>query len=267
MSSEAASAPPSPLALADIAADVANRAADRVRVQVGRVDALRTKSSTTDVVTHTDVEVETLVRQALDSRAPGSTFVGEEHGDLVGTSEVGWIIDPIDGTVNFLYDLPVVAVSIAATLRGKVVAGAVVDVLRGETFTAVRGGGAQRDGHRIGVNLPTSMAQSLMATGFSYDAGLRSEQGTVFQRVVGAVRDVRCFGSAALNLCWVGCGRVDGYWETDLKVWDVAAGGLIAQEAGADVWTPWVDGGSLTLAASPVVSAALHALVSPDGPR
>lgn len=260
-----ASAPPTGAALATIADAVGNLAAESVRAQVGRASTLRTKSSATDVVTHTDVEVEALVRRELEARAPGSTFVGEEQDDHTGSSDVGWIIDPIDGTVNFLYDLPVVAVSIAATLQGEVVAGAVVDVLRDETFTAVRGEGARRDGADIRTNVPESLAQALLATGFSYDADLRRDQGEVLRRVVHRVRDVRCFGSAALNLCWVACGRVDGYWEIDLKAWDVAAGGLIAAEAGADVRTPLQDGGTLTLAASPVVFEPLLALITPSG--
>lgn len=263
MSSQTPSAPPSAAALAEIGAAVGNLAAAAVRAQVGRASTLGTKSSATDVVTHTDVEVEDLVRRELEVRAPGSSLLGEEHGDDAGSSAIGWIIDPIDGTVNFLYDLPVIAVSIAATLHGDVVAGAVVDVLRDETFTAVRGGGARRDGVPIEVNAPQSMGQALLATGFSYDADLRRAQGRVLQEVVGTVRDVRCFGSAALHLCWVACGRIDGYWEVDLKVWDVAAGGLVAREAGAEVHTPLEDGGTLTLAAPPAVATPLLRLVRP----
>ncbi len=259
-------APPTARSLEEIAAQVANRAAEHVRQHVGRARALRTKSSATDVVTHTDIEVETLVRRELEARVPGSTFVGEEQDDHTGASDVGWIIDPIDGTVNFLYDLPVVAVSIAATLFGEVVAGAVVDVLRDETFRAHRGGGATREGTPIAVNAPEGLAQALLVTGFSYDAELRTAQAAVLQRVVGRARDVRCFGSAALHLCWVACGRVDGYWETDLKAWDVAAGGLIAQEAGAEVRSPVLDGGTMTLAAPRVVHDPLVALVDPPAP-
>lgn len=259
-------APPTARSLEEIAALVANRAAVHVRQHIGRARALRTKSSATDVVTHTDIEVETLVRRELEARVPGSTFVGEEQDDHTGASDVGWIIDPIDGTVNFLYDLPVVAVSIAATLFGEVVAGAVVDVLRDETFQAHRGGGATREGMPIAVNAPEGLAQALLVTGFSYDAELRTAQAAVVQRVVGLARDVRCFGSAALHLCWVACGRVDGYWETDLKPWDVAAGGLIAQEAGAVVRSPVLDGRTLTLAAPRVVHDPLVALVDPPAP-
>lgn len=263
MSAETPSAPPTAAALAEIGATVGNLAAEAVRGQIGQARTMRTKSSATDVVTHTDVQVEELIRRELEVRAPGSSLMGEEHDDHAGSSAVGWIIDPIDGTVNFLYDLPVVAVSIAATLYGDVVAGAVVDVLRDETFTAVRGAGAYRNGAPIQVNAPESMAQALLATGFSYNASLRRDQGRVLQKVVGAARDVRCFGSAALHLCWVACGRIDGYWEVDLKAWDVAAGGLVAREAGAEVHTPLEDGGNLTLVAPPVVAAPLLQLVAP----
>ena len=261
MSTAARPAPPTAAALERVALDVADRAAEHVRGHLGRARTLRTKSSATDVVTHTDVEVEALVRAALESTVPGSGVVGEEQDERVGTTEVGWIIDPIDGTVNFLYDLPVVAVSIAATVHGEVVAGAVADVLRGELFSGCRGGGARRAGEAIAVNAPDGLDQALLVTGFSYDARLRRRQGAVVQRVVGEARDVRCFGSAALHLCWVACGRADGYWETDLKPWDVAAGALIAAEAGARVRTPAVDGGSLTLAAPAAVFGPLCELV------
>ena len=206
---------------------------------------------------------EALIREQLSSRIPGSSMLGEEHGSHDGTTEVGWIVDPVDGTVNFLYDLPIVSVSIAATVNGEIVAGAVVDVLREETYSASLGGGARRDGERIDVNQPPTLAQALLATGFSYDAAIRQQQGTVVQRVVGEARDVRGFGSSALHLCFVACGRVDGYWETDLKPWDVAAGGLIAAEAGAVVRTPATTGGTLTLAAPPSIAGTLLALVDP----
>lgn len=251
-------------ALEETAAAVAMRAAARVRAAVGTARTVRTKSSATDVVTRTDLDVERMIRADLAERAPGSSLDGEEFGQQGGISEVGWIIDPIDGTVNFLYDLPVVSVSIAATLSGTIVAGAVVDVLRGETFSASRGGGARRDGIPIHVNAPQRLAEALLATGFSYDAGIRFTQGAVLQRVVGRARDVRGFGSAAMHLCWVACGRVDGYWEADLKRWDVAAGGLIAAEAGARVRTPWTTGGMLTVAASPGIFDDLYALIAPQ---
>lgn len=254
---------PDPAALERIAVEVAELAADQVRASVGRARAVRTKSSATDVVTRTDLEVEARIRAELERRAPGSSLLGEEHGDHPGTSEVGWVVDPVDGTVNFLYDLPVVSVSIAATLRGEVVAGAVVDVLRAETYAGTLGGGSRRDGRSIAVNTPSELAQALLVTGFSYDAALRRDQGEVLGRVIGVARDVRAFGSAALHLCFAACGRVDGYWEVDLKPWDVAAGGLIAREAGAVVRTPVTTGGSLTMAASPAIADELLTLLEP----
>lgn len=253
-----------PSALEGIAAEVAELAVGRIRKELGRARMLRTKSSATDAVTRTDLEVEELIRAELTARVPGSGVLGEEQGEVVGSSETAWIVDPLDGTVNFLYDLPVVAVSIAATLCGEVVAGAVVDVLREETFRASRGAGARRNGSRIQVNAPLSLSQALLITGFSYDAALRPRQAALIARVVGHVRDIRCFGSAALHLCWVACGRADGYWEADTKRWDVAAGAIIAEEAGALVRTPWTTGGALTLASAPSVHDALYALVGPS---
>ena len=140
------------------------------------------------------------------------------------------MVDPLDGTVNFLYSLPVMAVSVAAALDGDVVAGAVVDVLRDETFSACGRDGRPcgRPPHRGLAHCP-SLAQALVLTGFSYRAEIRGRQGSIVHALLPAARDIRCFGSAALQLCWVGAGRADAYFERDIKVWDYAAGALIAQ--------------------------------------
>lgn len=221
-----------------IAIDVATEAARLVAAASGTASAAGTKTSPTDVVTHTDLQSETLIRNELLARCPGSAIVGEEYGTSLGSNHVGWIVDPIDGTVNFLYDLPVVAISIAATVDGAVVAGAVSDVHRGETFSASAGGGARRDGAAVNTSRVGELAHGLIGTGFSYDAGVRAEQAEVIGRVLPRCRDIRCMGSAALNLCWVACGRLDGYFERDLKLYDHAAGALIAAEGGALVTTP-----------------------------
>ena len=250
-----------PVELEAIAVDVAGLAADFLRGVVGTGEALRTKSSPTDVVTALDIQSEELIRGELLRRCPGSSIVGEELDDEVGHSGVGWIVDPIDGTVNFLYDLPVFAVSIAATRDGTVVVGAVADVLRGEVFSAARGSGARLDGSSIAAAASDGLAQALVATGFSYHAERRRQQAAALSRVLPVARDVRAFGSAALHLCWVANGRCDAFFEHDLRIYDWAAGALIAEEAGAQVELPNELNDDLVFAASPPLFAPLRALI------
>lgn len=244
-----------------VARDVAELGAALVRESVGRAAAAGTKSSPTDVVTHTDLASERLIREELLIRCPGSSIVGEELADEVGNNNIGWIVDPIDGTVNFLYDLPVVSVSIAATIHGQVVAGAVVDILRAETFTATVGEGARRDGAAVSCSTPSGLSQSLVGTGFAYEADVRARQAAALGRLLPVCRDIRCMGSAALNLCWVGCGRLDAYFERDIKIYDYAAGALIASEGGANVDLRDGAEGDLTLAAAPGIHAEMRILV------
>lgn len=248
-------------ALELVAIDVAELAADYVRSAAGRAATAGTKSSPTDVVTHTDLGSEELIRRELLARSPGSAIVGEEFDDAAGRSNIGWIIDPIDGTINFLYDLAVVAISIAATIDGEVVAGAVVDVHRREHYSAAAGSGARRNGSVIAANDTSGLGQALIGTGFSYDSDLRSAESDTLTRVLPACRDIRCMGSAALNLCWVGCGRLDGFYERDLKVYDYAAGALIASEAGSVVEHPHANDIDLMIAATPNIFGALRSLV------
>ena len=188
---------PSPRELQTIAAAVTRIAAELVRDVAGSAQVLHTKSSPTDIVTATDLKAEELIRDELTSRCPGSSIQGEELADRVGQSEIGWIVDPIDGTVNFLYNVPLVAISIAATVDDQVVAGAVTDVFRNETFAASTGGGSFLDGSRVEVESPSALSEALIVTGFSYDAARRSAQGAAIQRILPAARDIRCFGSAA----------------------------------------------------------------------
>ena len=241
--------------------EVAELAADFVRSATGTATKAGTKSSPTDVVTQTDIDCEQLIRTELLARCPGSAIVGEELGNSGGSSNVGWIVDPIDGTVNFLYDLPVVAISIAATIDGQVVAGAVVDVHRRETFSAADGSGARRDGVDITVNNTHDLVQALVATGFSYDASIRTFEAHTVAAVLPKCRDIRCMGSAALNLCWVGCGRLDGFYERDLKVYDYAAGALIASESGATAERPDANDLDLMIAATSGIFPLLRELV------
>ena len=245
-----------------VALDVAQLAAQLVRESVGQAAAAGTKSTPTDVVTATDVESESLIRSELLARCPGSTIVGEELADDVGTNAVGWVVDPIDGTVNFLYDLPVIAVSIAATIHGKTVAGAVCDVLRGDVFSAAIDAGARRNGTAIRARTPGSLGDSLIGTGFAYAAERRREQTEILTRLLPQARDIRCMGSAALNLCWVACGRLDGYYEQDTKPYDYAAGALIAAEAGARVEVPAQNQLDLSIAAAPTIFDELLRLIN-----
>ena len=245
-----------------IAVEVAGEGARAIRAAAGIADAVGTKSSPTDVVTDLDLVVEKAIREALTLHTPDASILGEEHDETVGESAIGWVVDPIDGTVNLTYDLPVIGVSIAATVAGDVVAGAVADVLRDEVFSAAAGAGARRDGSTIRPSGTTNLAEALVATGFGYAAEFRASQAEDLRKVLPAVGDIRCFGSAALHLCWVACGRVDAYYQRDLRLWDYAAGALIAREAGARVELPDPAGSDLVLAASPQIFEPLRLLVS-----
>ena len=227
--------------LAGIALDVARAAAELVRGRAaGGVAVADTKTSATDVVTEADRASEALIRRLLRERRPDDAVLGEEETESAGTSGVRWIVDPIDGTVNFLYGLPQYAVSIAAEVRGEVVAGVVLNAATGTEYVAHltgdpagTGGVALRDGRPIGVRAPAPLAQRLVATGFHYDAGLRGIQARAMVRLLPRVRDIRRLGSCALDLCAVAEGLVDAYVEEGVHLWDHAAGGLVARVAGA----------------------------------
>ncbi|CAM3636757.1 inositol monophosphatase family protein [Smaragdicoccus niigatensis] len=229
-------------------------------------DFASTKSSPTDPVTIVDTESEEVIRKALNSRRPGDSVLGEEGGGPANTdAAVQWVVDPIDGTVNFMYGLPAYAVSIAAAHQGVFVAGAVADVNSGETYTAALGAGAHRisptgEWTPLRVNTPSSLQMSLVATGFGYAASRRAEQGRIVAGLLPHVRDIRRLGSAALDLCLLAAGQVDAYYEHGLNVWDWAAGALIAQEAGAAVELPAADAagnaGHIVAASAPSVAEA-----------
>lgn len=223
-------------ALRDLAVEVATAGGRRVRARAGaadlRVDA---KSTATDPVTEVDREVEAMVVAALLAARPDDGVAGEEGADRAGTSGVTWLIDPIDGTVDFVYGIPGCNVSVAAVVDGAVVAGAVVDPLHGDTFAAARGAGATRNGDPIRCTAVTDPALALIGTGFAYSPVERARQAGVLAHVLPRVRDIRRIGAAALDLCWVACGRLDGYYERNLQAWDWAAGSLVATEAGAVV--------------------------------
>jgi len=208
-----------------------------------RVEVAATKSSPTDVVTAMDTASERLLRERLAALRPDDGLLGEEDGRTSGTSGLSWVVDPIDGTVNYLYGLRSYAVSVAV-VEGEpdpstwtILAGAVVDPSLGETFSAARDGGAWLSDatgtRRLRAEPGPELGQALVATGFSYDAGRRAEQAMVLGALLPRVRDVRRIGSAALDLCAVAAGRVDAYYERGLNPWDMAGGWLVAHEAGA----------------------------------
>jgi myo-inositol-1(or 4)-monophosphatase len=231
------SGPATPHQLREVAERVAHEAADLVRRRrLGGVEVTDRKSSAVDVVTQVDQESESLLRGRLAALRPDDGFFGEEGGREESTSGITWVVDPIDGTVNFLYGIPGYAVCVAAVDRQqRSVAGAVVDVSTGTVFSAARGGGATRDGAPIRVRPVAPMAERLFLTGFQYQQEVRRLQGPAVARLVTEVRDIRRMGSAALDLCAVACGTADAYVEEGLHLWDRAAAGLIAEEAGAVV--------------------------------
>ena len=234
----------SPDHLLGIALRIAREAADAViDLRSSAITDVATKSSATDVVTAADKAVEQLVRDRLARHRPGDEVLGEEGGSS-GQAEPGsvlWVVDPIDGTVNYLYGLPGFAVSLAAQIDGVSVAGVVVDPVSGRCWTAAQGAGAHLDGAPLHVSATTEVAQSLIATGFSYREERRRRQAAAVAGLLGSVRDIRRSGSAALDLCAVATGWVDAYLEHGLGRWDWAAGALIAREAGALVSLPGED--------------------------
>lgn len=201
----------------------------------GMASELDTKTSPTDIVTAMDRAAEELIVTRLLAERPADGMLGEEGGARPGSSGVRWLIDPIDGTVNYLYRLPSWSVSIAAELDGKVVAGVVYDVPRDVLWSGSLGAGAHRDGTRVHPSTVTRLAGALLATGFSYVAERRARQGQLLAALLPQVRDIRRLGSAALDLCSTAAGHVDAYFEQSLHPWDLAAGGLIAGEAGCRV--------------------------------
>lgn len=226
---------PTPEELAALALAVAQEAAALVRLHASReIHVAATKSSDIDVVTAADRATEELIRRLVHQTRPDDAFLGEEGDDVAGTSGVRWIVDPIDGTVNFLYGIPEYAVSIAAEVDGEVVAGVVVDVAKDVVYAGHVGGGATRDGNPVVVRPPAPLAHRLIATGFNYTRPVRLVQAAAAARLLPEVRDIRRTGSCALDLCRVAEGALDGYVEEGVHVWDHAAGGLIARLAGAE---------------------------------
>lgn len=228
---------PTPAELLRLALDAADRAAALVRERAaGTIEVAATKSSDIDVVTAADRASEELIRACILAARPDDAFLGEEGDDIEGSSGVRWIVDPIDGTVNFLYGIPEYAVSIAAELDGEVVAGVVVDVAKHDVYAGAvghDGGGATLNGVPLAVRGPAPLAHRLVATGYSYSRELRAVQAAAVARLLPEVRDIRRSGSCAIDLCRVASGSLDGYVEEGVNLWDHAAAGLVARLAGA----------------------------------
>jgi myo-inositol-1(or 4)-monophosphatase len=233
--------------------------------------AVRSKSTPTDPVTVVDTETERLLRARLAQLRPGEPILGEEGGGptdptAAGAGALTWVLDPIDGTVNFVYGIPAYAVSVAAQVNGVSVAGAVADVVAGLVYSAASGLGAhvtdERGTHALRCSTIDDLSMALLGTGFGYSRRRRTTQAALLARMLPVVRDVRRIGSAALDLCMVAAGRLDAFYE-HLQVWDFAAGALIATEAGARVLLPApigaVGGAGLVVAAAPGIADELVA--------
>ncbi len=227
--------------LAAIARSVAIRAgrlvldADRARPsRADLVDQSTRKSSATDLATATDREAERFIVEQLRALRPEDAILGEEGARDEGTTGLTWLVDPIDGTTNFVYAFPAWTVSVAVSDDQGPLAGAVFEPVRDECFVAMRGGGSTLNGKSLGPLIPSPLSEALVATGFSYSSELRAQQARLLPVVLQRVRDMRRAGAASLDCCYVGAGRVDAYYEAALKPWDTAAGGLVAREAGAE---------------------------------
>lgn len=227
--------------------------------------AVRSKSTATDPVTIVDTETERLLRDRLAELRPGERILGEEEGGPAGGMDGGitWVLDPIDGTVNFMYGIEAYAVSVGVQRDGASVAGAVADVAAGAVYSAALGRGARvtRDGvvTELRASTITELPMALTGTGFSYQSDHRGQQGEVVARLLPEIRDLRRIGSCALDLCMVAAARLDAYFEDGVHVWDWAAAALIAAEAGAQVRLPAsVDGPGLIVAAAPGIGVAFE---------
>jgi myo-inositol-1(or 4)-monophosphatase len=269
-----------PAQLRTVAETVATQAADFVRRRRAEVfgtvagsddsDAVRSKSTPTDPVTVVDTETERLLRDRLAELRPGDPILGEEGGGPANPAAtladaVTWVLDPIDGTVNFVYGIPAYAVSVAAQIDGVSVAGAVADVVGHRVYSAATGLGAhvidEQGSTPLRCAAVNDLSMALLGTGFGYSRQRRATQAALLARMLPVVRDVRRIGSAALDLCMVAAGRLDAFYEHGLQVWDRAAGGLIAAEAGARVFLPEADanGAGLVVAAAPGIADELLA--------
>jgi myo-inositol-1(or 4)-monophosphatase len=238
-------------------------------VQGGAPDglAISAKSTTSDLVTQVDRQTERWLVDELAQRRPDDAVLGEEGGGRAGTSGVRWLLDPIDGTVNFVLGIPHYGVSVAAERDGVVVAGAVCNPASGELFHASLDGGAYLDGRRLSGRRDVPLSRAVVATGFGYDDGLRARQVAVLAPMLPRVADVRRLGAASMDLCFLAAGRIDAYFEAGLNHWDYAAAGLVATEAGCVV--SGLHGrppsGRLYAASAPGLADSFFALLEAEG--
>jgi myo-inositol-1(or 4)-monophosphatase len=240
--------------LREIAEAVAREAGHQLREAfAGPRLNVTAKSSPTDLVSEADHAAERLIRERLASARPDDGFLGEEGGDEPGSSGLRWIVDPLDGTINFLFGIPQWAVSIACEDERGAFVGVIYDPMRDELWSAERDGRPLLDGRTIRASDRSDLATALVATGFGYDAEVRRLQAAVAARLLPEVRDIRRLGSAALDLAWTAAGRYDAYYERGLNAWDLAAGVLLCERAGRSVRE-----------LAPTPPAAAGVLVAPD---
>lgn len=222
--------------LVAVAQEAARAAAAELRARYGRRQSgVRSKSGPTDLVSDADLAAESAIRSVLAERRPGDSILGEEGG-ATGDGSTRWIVDPLDGTINYLYGIPAFAVSVACEDASGTLAGVVLDPVRDECFAATRSGPPTLNGEPLPkADRPDSLGLAMVATGFAYDPAIRTRQAHVVARVLPHVRDIRRVGAAALDLTWSACGRFDAFYERGLNAWDVAAGALVASRAGLAV--------------------------------
>jgi myo-inositol-1(or 4)-monophosphatase len=231
-------------ALLEIAVQAAQSAGSLLlqRFEEGRERGIWSKSTPTDLVSEADFVSQRAIRELLAARRPEDDFLGEEEGErhrreraAAPDQGLRWVVDPLDGTVNFVFGIPQWCVSVAVQDRERTLAGAIFDPGRAELWTATRGGEATLNGTPVKSSQRSELSTAMVATGLVYDAGVRAEQGQVLARLAPRVRDIRRFGSAALDLAWTAASRFDAYFERGVKLWDVAAGALICEQAGLQV--------------------------------
>ena len=208
-----------------------------IRSASERKTDIEKKSSSSDYVTSLDRQIESGIVQFIRKNRANDGILGEEGASRSGTSGIRWIIDPIDGTSNFVYSIPYFSISIAIEAEGEIVAGVVADLSSNDIFDAVKGHGSRCNNEVIKVNENDSLQSAIVTTGFSYRPERREFQGGMLQHILPRIGDIRRFGSAALDLCWLATGRVDAFYEEGLNLWDYAAGSLIVSEAGGTVRT------------------------------
>ena len=250
--------------LLTVAVDAARAGAAELIARYGSAPRdVRSKSGPTDLVSAADLASEHAIRELLARERPADAVLGEEGGASAGESDIRWVVDPLDGTINYLYEIPLFCVSVACEDADGAVAGVVLDPLRDELFVATRSGPPLLNGEPISGSEREQLSMALVSTGFSYDRELRARQARVVAGLLPEVRDVRRGGAAALDMSWCACGRVDAYYERSVKPWDIAAGSLICERAGLAVRTMQArdgfPGGVMT--APPAMIDAFAALV------